>query len=101
MVTFSSKIVYFFIYLSSSSVSYSLIIGSLLEYFLIIWNTGGLNFLVDWMFWYTLSKWTLIITVIWGRNVCIRLALRLGQVEKWTELMDLTNVEMEGLNVVF
>ena len=52
MVAVSSKRVYWYIYLYySSSVSYSFIISSLLGYFLMIDNEGGLKFFVDWIFW--------------------------------------------------
>ena len=63
-----------------------------------IGNDGGLKFLVDWMFWKTLSKWTFLVAVISGINSWIIFVSRLGQVEKCTALMDLINVEMEGPN---
>ena len=53
MVDLSSKRVSCFIYFSYSSMSYSLISGSLLGYFLMIGNAVGMKFLVDWVFWET------------------------------------------------
>ena len=63
-----------------------------------IGNDGGLNFLVDWMFWKILSKWPFLGDVLFGINSWIIFVSRLGQVEKCTALMDLINVEMEGPN---
>ena len=39
--------------------------------------------------------------MILGINILIRLEVRLGQVENWPALMDLKNVQMEGLNADF
>ena len=66
-------------------------------------------FLYDWEFWKSevLSGLDVLVNLIqvaffgccdfWD-NFCIRLAVRLGQVAKWQVLMDLMDVDMDGLH---
>ena len=101
---FFIQILSFFLYFSYSSVNYSLTIGYLLGTFLIIDNVVGLKLFVDWMFWYTWSKWYLLVTVLLGRHFVLYWQwgwsrLKIGQTwwiwriltwKYWMQLCDIT-----------